>query len=499
MSSTWEKLLPKLQELADLYSAIALMQWDLAVKMPPLGAPARARSASTLETMTHELFTDPEIGLLIEELAADDGLDELQRATVRVVGHDYFRAKRIPADLVRELARVSAAAYQAWTEARPAADFAIIEPHLSRLVELKRQQADALGWEDQRYDALLDDYEPGTTTAEIQGLFDKLAAELRPLADEIVEAAGAKPAFLSESFDPATQRACSDWIAEALGFDLQKGRVDTSPHPFTMAVGSGDTRMTTAIYENDVWFSIYATIHETGHALYDQGIPERFADLPQWKVPSAGMHESQSRLWENLVGRSRAFTDFLLPHLKERWPHQLGMLAPEEFYKGINHAERTLIRVSADEVTYNLHVILRFELERALISGDLDVRDLPDAWNEGMERHVGLRPTDDADGVLQDMHWSSGMIGYFPSYTIGNLYSAAFYGKASEALPGLEDEIRQGNFAPLLGWLRENVHSQGYLHTAKDLGEKVLGEPLTHEPFIDYIRTKYSGIYDLKS
>jgi carboxypeptidase Taq len=497
MGSTWEKLLPKLQELADLYSAIALMQWDMAVKMPSLGAPSRARASSTLETMTHELFTDPEVGDLIEELSGDDDLDELQRATVRVVGHDYFRARRIPPDLVRELARVSGAAYQAWTEARPASDFSIIEPHLTRLVELKREQADALGWQDQRYDALLDDYEPGTTTAEIKELFDGLATELRPLADEIVGAAGHRPAWLSEAFDPAAQRACSDWIATTLGFDLEKGRVDTSPHPFTMAVGPGDTRLTTGIYENDVSFSIYATIHETGHALYDQGIPDRFADLPQWKVPSAGMHESQSRLWENLVGRSRAFTDFLLPHLKEHFPHQLGMLAPEEFYKGVNHPERTLIRVSADEVTYNLHVILRFELEQALLSGDLSVADLPGAWNEGMEKHVGLRPDDDADGVLQDMHWSSGMFGYFPSYTIGNLYAAAFYRKANADLGGLEDDIRSGNFTRLLDWLHEHVHSQGYLYTAKELGERVLGEPLTHEPFIAYIRAKYSELYEI--
>jgi carboxypeptidase Taq len=497
MGSTWEKFLPKLQELADLYSAIALMQWDMAVKMPPLGAPARARASSTLETMTHELFTDPEMGDLIEELSADDDLDELQKATVRVVGHDYFRAKRIPPDLVRELARVSGAAYQAWTEARPASDYSIVEPHLTRLVELKKEQADALGWDGQRYDALLDDYEPGTTTAEIKVLFDKLAAELRPLADRIVAAAGHRPAFLSESYDPAAQRASSDWIAETLGFDLQKGRVDTSPHPFTMAVGPGDTRLTTGIYEHDVTFSIYATIHETGHALYDQGIPERFADLPQWKVPSAGMHESQSRLWENLVGRSRAFTDFLLPHLKDHFPHQLGMLAPEEFYKGVNHPERTLIRVSADEVTYNLHVILRFELEQALMGGDLTVADLPSAWNDGMQRHIGLRPDDDADGVLQDMHWSSGMFGYFPSYTIGNLYAAAFYRKAAADLDGLEDDIRSGDFTRLLSWLREHVHSQGYLYNAKELGEKVLGEPLTHEPFIAYIRSKYSELYEI--
>lgn len=497
MSSTWEKLLPKLQELADLTSAIALLHWDMAVKMPPLGAAWRARTTGMLEGIAHAAFTDPEVGRLIEELGQEDGLDEMQKATVRVVGHDYFRAARIPADLVRELARVSGAAYQAWTEARPASDFSLFEPHLRKLVELKREQADTLGWEERRYDALLDDYEPGTTTREIKTLFDALATELRPLAGEILERAGTRPAFMSEAYDPVAQRRMSDWLAETLGFDLQRGRVDTSPHPFTIELGPADVRLTTGIYENDIAFSIYATIHETGHALYDQGIPERFADLPRWKVPSAGMHESQSRLWENLVARSRPFTDFLLPHLKEHFPQQLGMVAPDEFYRGVNHPQRTLIRVSADEVTYNLHVVLRFELEQALIDGDLDVADLPDAWNDGMEKQVGLRPDGDADGVLQDMHWSSGMFGYFPSYTIGNLYAAAFYRKLRADVGDLDDDIRAGEFGKILDWLRTNVHAHGYLLNARDLGERVLGEPLTHEPFIDYIRTKYSELYDL--
>jgi carboxypeptidase Taq len=497
--AAWDELLPKLNELADLQSTVALLHWDMAVNMPPGGAASRARAAATLETKVHEAFTSPDIGRLIEVLSSDDTLDQVQTASVRVLGHDYFRATRIPADLVHELARVGSAAYQAWTEARPASDFGLFEPHLTKLVQLKKEQADALGWEGHRYDALLDDYEPGTTTADLRTLFEGLAEELRPVAAAVLDAAGNRPAFLSGSYDPEAQRRCSHWLTEALGFDFERGRLDTSPHPFTMAVGPGDVRQTTGIYENDFAFSIWATIHETGHALYDQGIPEAFAALPQWKVPSAGMHESQSRLWENLVGRSRPFTDWLLPHLKEHFPSQLGTLDPDEFYRGINHPERTAIRVSADEVTYNLHVILRFELEQALIGGELDVAALPDAWDDGMQRHLGIRPADAAEGVLQDMHWSSGMFGYFPSYTIGNLYAAAFFQKAKNSLDGLDEEIRNGDFARLLQWLRAEVHSQGYLFTAKELGERVLGEPLTHAPFIQYIRTKYSEIYDINS
>ena len=497
--AAWDELLPKLQELADLQSAIALLHWDMAVNMPPGGAASRSRALATVETRVHEAFTSPDIGRLIEQLQSEGGLDEVQAASVRVVGHDYFRATKIPPDLVHELARVGGAAYQAWTEARPASDFGVFQPHLAKLVQLKKEQADALGWEGHRYDALLDDYEPGTTTADLRALFDGLAEELRPLAAAILESAGGRPAFLSDVYDADVQKRCSLWLTEALGFDLERGRLDTSPHPFTMAVGPGDVRQTTGIYEHDFAFSIYATIHETGHALYDQGIPEAFAALPQWKVPSAGMHESQSRLWENLVGRSRPFTDWLLPHLKDYFPAQLGTLDPVEFYRGINHPERTTIRVSADEVTYNLHVILRFELEQALLGGDLDVADLPDAWDDGMERHLGIRPADAGDGVLQDMHWSSGMFGYFPSYTIGNLYAAAYFSKARAALGDLDDEIRNGDFTRLLAWLREQVHSQGYLHTAKELGERVLAEPLTHAPFIDYIRTKYSELYDINA
>lgn len=497
--AAWDELLPRLQELADLQSAIALLHWDMAVNMPPGGAPARARAAATLEAKVHEVFTDPEIGRLIEALSSAEGLDDVQTATVRVVGHDYFRAAKIPPDLVRELARVGGAAYQAWTEARPAADFSVFEPHLAKLVQLKKEQADALGWEGHRYDALLDDYEPGTTTGDLRTLFSALAGELRPLAARILDAAGNRPAFLADSYDAEAQRRCSLWLTEALGFDLQRGRLDTSPHPFTMAVGPGDVRQTTGIYEHDFTFSIYATIHETGHALYDQGIPEAFAALPQWKVPSAGMHESQSRLWENLVGRSRPFTDWALPHLKDYFPTQLGTLDPEDFYRWINHSQRTPIRVSADEVTYNLHVILRFELEQALLGDELDVADLPDAWDDGMQRHLGIRPADAGEGVLQDMHWSSGMFGYFPSYTIGNLYAAAFYEKACDALGPLDQDIRKGEFGALLSWLRDEIHAYGYLYTAKDLGERVLGKPLTHDPFMDYIRAKYAEIYDISS
>ncbi|MFN2595308.1 MAG: carboxypeptidase M32, partial [Actinomycetota bacterium] len=395
-------------------------------------------------------------------------------------------------------AEVEGLAYAAWTEARPASDFSKLAPLLERMLDLKKRQADAVGWEGERYDALLDDFEPGLTAAEVEALFKDLTTQLGPVAEKILQASGNAPEFASKEYEPAKQEAFSRWLIEKLAFDLEGGRLDTSPHPFTMTVAPGDVRQTTRYVTNELLGGIYATIHETGHALYEQGIPLAFADLSVGHVPSLGMHESQSRLWENQVGRSRQFTGAILLKLKELFSSELGMLTPEEFYEGVSHPERTLIRVSADEVTYNLHVALRFELELALFRGEISVADLPNAWDAGMEKHLNLRPDSDANGVLQDMHWSLGFFGYFPTYTLGTLYAAAFFDKASADLGGLEDDLKNLHGSRLLGWLRENIHSQGYLHTTKDLGERVLGEPLTVSPFIDYLKTKYGDLYDIE-
>jgi carboxypeptidase Taq len=287
------------------------------------------------------------------------------------------------------------------------------------------------------------------------------------------------------------------WLVAQLQFDLAQGRLDTSPHPFTLPIAPGDIRQTTRVDRNALLMSIYAAIHETGHALYEQGIPNEWRDLPVGTFPSLGMHESQSRLWENNVGRSRAFTDWLLPNLKARFPEELGMVNPEEFYRGVNHPRRTLIRVSADELTYNLHVALRFEIEAALIRGDLQVSELPAVWNDAMERYLGIRPANDADGVLQDMHWSISAIGYFPTYTLGTIYAAAFFAKANADLGDQSEEFGRGDTTRLLEWLRERIHSRGYLVDAKDLAEEVVGEPVGARPLLDYLRDKYGELYSV--
>jgi carboxypeptidase Taq len=492
MSKAWESLVPRLTELADLGRALGLLQWDQAVMMPPRGGPSRARVVATLESEAHKRLTDPAIGSLLDDLRSDDSLDERQKATVRVLNRDHSQATKLPEELVRDIAEMRGLAYQAWTQARPASDFSILEPHLARFVELKRREADALGWEAERYDALLDLYEPGTTTADVSAMFSELTEGLEPIARSALDRADRRAAFLFATFDPAKQQSFCRWLVERLGFDTDGGRLDESPHPFTIRVGLGDVRQTTRTQEQGVLGAVYAAIHETGHALYEQGIPSDMLDLPVGRVPSLGMHESQSRLWENHVGRSRAFTDFMLPHLKERFPDEMGMVTPEDFYRGVNAPQRSLIRVSADELTYNLHVALRFELEVGLFRDELEVSDLPAAWNDGMERYLGIRPDDDASGVLQDMHWSIGAYGYFPTYTIGTIYAAAIFDAAARELGGLDEELRAGEPARLLGWLRSKVHSQAYLYDAKDLIARVVGHPVGARPLLGYLEDKYS-------
>jgi carboxypeptidase Taq len=497
MSEAWEKLLPHLRDMTDIASASKLMSWDQTTLMPPKGNAARARSMATLESIAHERLISSEVGALLEDLAADDSLDQDQAASVRILKRRRDRATKVPAELVHDLAELRGIAYQAWTEARPRSDFGIFRPYLEKMIGLKKQEADAVGWESERYDALLDEYEPDMKTSEVEAMFTELADGLRPLLEKIVAVARPRPDFLSATYEPSVQEAFCQWLVRTLNFDTERGRLDTSPHPFTITIGSGDVRQTTRADENDLMMSIFAAIHETGHALYEQGIPEEFADLPVGGTPSLGMHESQSRLWENLVGRSHPFTEFMLPPLKEHFSAQLGMVTPDEFYQAANHVEPTLIRVTADEVTYNLHLMLRFEIELALFRDELDVGDLPNVWDAAMEKHLGVRPDSDANGVLQDMHWSIGIQGYFPTYTLGTIYSAAFYAKAREELGDLDDELRSGNSARLLGWLRENIHSQAYRYPSKELARRVLGEPVSARPLLDYLRGKYSELYGI--
>jgi carboxypeptidase Taq len=497
MSRAWEQLLSRLQDLTDLNSTAALLAWDQAVLMPPKGAASRARAMATLDSISHARLTDPAVGELLGELAGEESLEEVQAASVRVLKREYDRATKVPDKLVKELSQTTAVAYQAWTEAKPSSDFAGFQPHLERIVDLKKEQADAIGYDNERYDALLDMYEPGMTSAEVEDVFSQLTEGLEPLVDSVLGLSIEKPPFLTGDYDDATKDQLCQWLVKELGFDTRGGRLDTSPHPFTMGVAAGDVRQTTRYAGTELMGSVYAAIHETGHALYEQGLPAEWSDLPAGRVASLGLHESQSRLWENQVGRNRSFTDFLLPHLKELFEAELGTVTPEQFHRGVNHPERTLIRVEADELTYNLHIILRFELELALFRDELEVADLPDAWAETMERHLGIKPQSHSEGVLQDMHWAIGIHGYFPTYSLGTLYAAAFFAKAQADLEGLAEDFRRGDTSRLLEWLRSSIHSKATLYDAKDLAQRVLGAPFSVTPFVDYLKNKYRELYDL--
>lgn len=493
----WEQLEARMYELHDLGSALKLLGWDQHVLMPPAAGAGRARVSATLQGIAHERITDPQLGELLERAAADDSLTEDQAASVRLLKRDRDKATKVPQSLVRELAEIEALAFQAWAEARPANDFSILEPHLTRVVALRKEVADAIGWETERYDALIDDFEPAMTTAEVEALFDELVPALKPLADRILDRAGDRPAFLSGTYEVDRQESFCTWLVEQLGFDLAAGRFDTSPHPFTAHIGVNDVRQTSRYEPHALMSGIRASVHETGHALFEQGIPKELIGLPVGTIRSLGLHESQSRIWENQVGGSRAFCEFLLPHLKDRFPEELGNLGPDEFYRGANHPRRSLIRVSSDETTYNLHIALRFELELALFRDEISVADLPDAFDAAMEKYVGLRPDTTSDGVLQDMHWAVGAFGYFPTYTLGTLYAAALFDKAQEELGDLSTGFRAGDTSALLQWLRDRIHTQAGRRDGKEIAEGVIGGPLTPEPFLAHLERKYGELYDL--
>ncbi|MDP9067132.1 MAG: carboxypeptidase M32 [Actinomycetota bacterium] len=497
MSNAWSKLRPHIAELSDLSSALRLLGWDQHVMMPVGGGAARASAIATLQGLAHARLSSPETGELVAAAEADESLGDIERASVALLRRDYDKATKLPEALVRELAEVEALSFQAWTQARPANDFSILEPHLARLVVLKKQAADAIGWEQERYDALLDDYEPGITTAEVETLFDSLVPALKPVAETILGAAGERPEFLSRTYEPDKQQSFCNWLVRTLGFDLQEGRFDVSPHPFTIHIGRGDVRQTTRYEPRALMMSVRASIHETGHALYEQGIPKEMVGLPAGEVRSLGLHESQSRIWEIQVGTGRPFVEFMLPHLKDRFPEELGRLTPDEFYRGVNHPDRSLIRVQADEVTYNLHIALRAELELALFRDQLSVADLPDAFEAAMEKYVGVRPDSHADGVLQDMHWAAGGFGYFPTYTLGTLYAAALFDKARSDLGDLEQEFRNGDTSRLLEWLREKIYSRGGCGSGTEIAQDAIGAPLSADPFLNHLKNKYAEIYDI--
>ncbi|MEO1007868.1 MAG: carboxypeptidase M32 [Planctomycetota bacterium] len=497
---------------ATLGSVAALLGWDQETYMPPGGGPARAEQQAMLAGLMHQRSTAGELGDLIAacENGAASVLDDTQRASVREMRRDYDRATKLPQDLVEELARTGSQAQDVWKDARKASDFATFAPWLEKMVDLSRQKADCYGFEagGERYDALLDEYEPGATADQIEAVFTPLGEQLSALVKELTTS-GAAPsdAPIRIHAPESGQHELGLYVLDRLGFDLETGRLDTTTHPFCSGLAPGDTRLTTRYDEAFFPSALYGTIHEGGHGIYEQGLPKRRThdhtggEVPLFGTPladsiSLGIHESQSRMWENFVGRSRPFWEWLHPTAREHLP-ELGGHSIDAVFAACNIVEPSFIRVEADEGTYNLHVMLRFEIERALIAGDLTVADLPGAWNEKVRQFLGLTVTDDAHGCLQDVHWSFGLFGYFPTYTLGNLYAAQFWRTINAAISGLDDQMARGEFGPLRAWLNENIHAHGRRYGAAELCERVTGRPLESEPLLDYLGGKLRPVYGL--
>ena len=475
-----------------------LLNWDEQVNMPPRGAAARGEAKATLAGVLHERICDERFGEALAELGADSALGEFETARVREARRERDRAVRVPAALVRALAQAESAGFEAWQVARAESDFSLFRDPLERIVSLRREEADAVGYEGgERYDALLDQYEPDMRVARLEPLLQGLRDELVPFAQEIAAQPRPDNAFVHRVYPALEQRAVGARLSAAIGFDFEAGRLDEAAHPFASGFAPGDVRLTTREHEDDLFSGLFAVLHESGHGLYEQGLTGAIEGTFVGNATSLGLHESQSRFWENMVGRSRAFWERHLGEVKEAFPEQLRDVSLDQFVRAANLVEPSLIRVEADEVTYHLHVYLRFELELALLRGDLGVDDLPGAWNERMRTLVGIEVPNDRVGVLQDVHWSAGLIGYFPTYTLGTLYSAQFMDAIEREMGPIDAIVRAGQYDRLLGWMREHVHNRGALVAPEQIALDATGEALGHAALMRYLRAKYGALYGL--
>lgn len=501
IQKTFKELKNKLLEVSHLASSASVLQWDLEVYLPKRGVAPRAKSLSFLAAVVHEKFTSPEFERLITELknVLDKGLlGESEACIVREVWRDFSREKKLPKEFVEELSRTTAEAHYIWVEARRKSDFSIFRPKLEKIIELKRKEAEFIGYKTSPYNTLIDFYEKDATAEELSVLFEELKNFLVPFLKKIISS-GKKinQEILKGDYDIGKQKEFNRKIAEKIGFDFEKGRIDESTHPFTISFNPEDVRITTRFDKTDIFSAISSTVHEAGHALYEQGLKVKHFGTPLGEYRSHGIHESQSRLWENLVGRSLPFWRYWYPELQKTFPQPFTSIKLDDFYKAINFVRPSFIRTESDEVTYNLHIILRFEVEKNLIEGSIEAKDLPEVWNEKTKELLGLKVPDDASGVLQDVHWSGGNFGYFPTYTLGNLYAAQFYDAAKKQILNLEKQISLGHFEHLLEWLRKNIHVHGKFYFQDELLKKSTGEKLNSRYFIDYLTKKYGEIYGI--
>ena len=532
MSTTqalYSELISHLTQTALLSSCSAVLGWDEQTYLPPAGAEHRANQLSLLAGMSHEQATSPRLGELLSALEAAGATERWLGSTagspqtspnsglrsedsaptpatltamavnVRESRHNYDRVTKLPRRLVEELSRVTSLAQQQWVAARKKADAADFIPWLEQVVTLKREEAEAIGYGGGvPYDALLDHYEPGATTADVEAVFTPLREELVKLVSAISESAEQPDtSILTRRYPIDAQREFATAAARQIGFDFKAGRLDEAAHPFCSGFGPGDCRLTTRYDEHHFPGAFFGVLHEAGHGMYEQGLDQQAYGTPMGEFTSLGIHESQSRMWENSVGRSRGFWTRFYPPAQQAFPAALADVAVDDFYRAINDVRPSFIRVEADEVTYNLHIMLRFELEQALISGDLKPADVPGVWNETFARYFNLTPPDDAKGCLQDIHWSAGLMGYFPTYTLGNMYAAQFFDQAQQDLGDLESQFAQGEFQPLRQWLNEKIHRRGRQYRANRLVEVVTGQPLSYKPLVKSLHATFDKLYNL--
>ena len=487
----FEQLKDRLAEVDDLRNAASLLFWDQRVMMPPGGSAGRADAIATTSRIAQERFVASDIGELLEELRdfeESSDYDSFEASLIRVTRRDYEKATRVSPELVGEMRHASAVALSAWGPAKEKSDFELLRPHLETNLELRHRYVECFDKTDETYDVLLDDYEPNMKTAEVREIFDGLKEQLVPLIREIADAGDVDDSFLHGEFDVGAQRRFGLEIARRFGYTDEEWRLDQTPHPFMSSPGHGDIRLTTN-YRSDDLSSIFATMHEFGHGVYEWGVDSSLARTPLGTGVSLGLHESQSRTWENLVGRSRSFWRYFYPSLQETFP-QLASVDEEAFYRAVNKVHPSLIRIDADEVTYNMHIILRFELEQELIEDRIMVKDLPEAWNARMDEYLGIEVPDDARGVLQDMHWAGGGLGYFPTYSLGNVISVQIWERALEDLGDLDERFEGGEFAELREWLTQHVYRMGRKFTPQETIERVTGSRIDSAPYVRYLREK---------
>ncbi len=498
MSQQYEQYKSITQKAADFNNAAAVLGWDQEVYMPEKGFAFRGRQLATLAAQAHDLITSEAYGNLLHELAEDGKLNEVQQQNVRISLEDYEKNKKLSAAFVEQMTAQSTASFSAWIEARHKNDFSLYAPELEKMIALKKQQAELYGYEQHPYDALLDDYEKGATVAMLDPVFENVREQLQPVLAKISSVEQVSDAFFFQSFDKQKQFDFSIEVLRKMGYDMAAGRQDFSEHPFTTSFAPTDVRITTRVSEQDFSSLLWSSIHEGGHALYEQGLPEEQYGLPLGGAASLSIHESQSRLWENCVGRSYDFWTYFYPQLQAFFPAQLKNKSTEDFYKGMNKVQPSLIRTEADELTYHFHVMIRYEIEKALLGKELKTKDLALVWNEYYQKYLGISAKDDRQGVLQDVHWSHGSFGYFPTYSLGSLYAAQFFAQAAAHIGNLHEQISAGNFAPLLQWLRTHIHQYGRRYRSEELCVKITGKPLDFSAFLEGIQTKYSGIYGLR-